>query len=101
VNIDGQDLKELDLAHLRTQIGVVLQENFLFRGTVRENIAMTKPAASLDEVVRVAQLAGAQNSSSGCRKAIRRSSRKARPICRAASGSAWRSRAPSSTNRRC
>src|SRR5205807_4655381 len=59
VNIDGQDLKELDLAHLRTQIGVVLQENFLFRGTVRENIAMTKPAASLDEVVRVAQLAGA------------------------------------------
>ena len=59
VNIDGQDLKELDLAHLRTQIGVVLQENFLFRGTVRENIAMTKPAAALDEVVRVAQLAGA------------------------------------------
>jgi ATP-binding cassette subfamily B protein len=59
VNIDGQDLKELDLAHLRTQIGVVLQENFLFRGTVRENIAMTKPAASLDEVIRAAQLAGA------------------------------------------
>jgi len=59
VNIDGQDLKELDLAHLRTQIGVVLQENFLFRGTVRENIAMTKPAASLDDIVRVAQLAGA------------------------------------------
>jgi subfamily B ATP-binding cassette protein HlyB/CyaB len=59
VNIDGQDLKELDLAHLRTQIGVVLQENFLFRGTVRENIAMTKPTASLDEVVHAAQLAGA------------------------------------------
>src|SRR6202043_1214860 len=47
------------LAHLRTQIGVVLQENFLFRGTVRENIAMTKPAASLDDVVQAAQLAGA------------------------------------------
>jgi len=59
VKIDGQDLKELDLAHLRTQIGVVLQENFLFRASVRENIAMTKPAASLDEVVRAAQLAGA------------------------------------------
>ncbi len=59
VKIDGQDLKELDLGHLRSQIGVVLQENFLFRGTVRENIAMTKPAASLDEVVRAAQLAGA------------------------------------------
>jgi ATP-binding cassette subfamily B protein len=52
-------MKELDLTHLRTQIGVVLQENFLFRGTVRENIAMTKPAASLDDVVRAAQLAGA------------------------------------------
>ena len=59
IKIDGQDLKELELAHLRSQIGVVLQENFLFRGTVRENIAMTRPAASLDEAVRVAQLAGA------------------------------------------
>jgi ATP-binding cassette subfamily B protein len=59
IKIDGQDLKELDLAHLRTQIGVVLQENFMFRASVRENIAMTKPAASLDEVIRVAQLAGA------------------------------------------
>jgi ATP-binding cassette subfamily B protein len=59
VKIDGQDLKELDLTHLRTQIGVVLQENFLFRATVRENIAVTKPTASLDEVVRAAQLAGA------------------------------------------
>jgi ATP-binding cassette, subfamily B, bacterial HlyB/CyaB len=59
VKIDGQDMKELDLGHLRTQIGVVLQENFLFRGTVRENIAMTKPAASLDEVVQAAQVAGA------------------------------------------
>ena len=59
IKIDGQDQKELDLAHLRTQIGVVLQENFMFRGTVRENIAITKPTASLDEVVEVAQLAGA------------------------------------------
>jgi ATP-binding cassette subfamily B protein len=59
IKIDGQDLKEIDLAHLRTRIGVVLQENFLFRGTVRENIAVTKPAASLDEIVQVAQIAGA------------------------------------------
>jgi len=59
IKIDGQDLKEIDLAHLRTRIGVVLQENFLFRGTVRENIAVTKPTASLDEVVQVAQVAGA------------------------------------------
>src|SRR5207248_2414615 len=59
IKIDDQDLKELDLAHLRNRIGVVLQDNFLFRGTVRENIAITKPTASLDEVVRVAQIAGA------------------------------------------
>jgi subfamily B ATP-binding cassette protein HlyB/CyaB len=59
IKIDGQDLKELDLAHLRTRIGVVLQENFLFRASVRENIAMTRPTAPLDEVVRAAQLAGA------------------------------------------
>jgi len=59
VKVDGQDVKELDLAHLRTQIGVVLQENFLFRASVRENIAMTKPTASLEEVVLAAQLAGA------------------------------------------
>ena len=59
IKIDGQDLKELDLAHLRTRIGVVLQENFMFRGTVRENISVTKPTASLEEVVRVAQIAGA------------------------------------------
>jgi subfamily B ATP-binding cassette protein HlyB/CyaB len=59
VKLDGQDLKELDLAHVRTQIGVVLQENFLFRASVRENIAMTRPTAALDEVVRAAQLSGA------------------------------------------
>jgi ATP-binding cassette subfamily B protein len=59
IKIDEQDLKELDLAHLRNRIGVVLQDNFLFRGSVRENIAMAKPTASLDEVVRVAQIAGA------------------------------------------
>jgi ATP-binding cassette, subfamily B, bacterial HlyB/CyaB len=59
IKIDGQDIKEFDIAHLRTQIGVVLQENFLFRGTVRENIAMTKPTASLEEVACAAQMAGA------------------------------------------
>src|SRR5436305_1769349 len=59
IKIDDQDLKELDLAHLRNRIGVVLQDNFLFRGTVRENIAITKPTATLDEVVQVAQVAGA------------------------------------------
>jgi len=91
VKIDGQDLKELDLAHLRNQIGVVLQENFLFRGTVRDNIAVTKPAASLDEVVRVAQVGARMNLSNGCRTAMRRCSKRGRPICQAVSASVWRS----------
>jgi ATP-binding cassette subfamily B protein len=59
VTLDGHDIKEMNLAHLRSQIGVVLQENFLFRGTVRENIAVKKPQASLDQVIAAARLAGA------------------------------------------
>lgn len=59
VRFDGVDAREIDLSHLRKQIGVVLQENFLFRGTVRENISMTRPDASFEEIVEVAQAAGA------------------------------------------
>jgi ATP-binding cassette subfamily B protein len=59
VRLDGYDIRELDLVHLRSSIGVVLQENFLFRGTVRQNIAAPRPGASLDEVVEAARLAGA------------------------------------------
>jgi ATP-binding cassette subfamily B protein len=59
VRIDGHDIRELDLPHLRSQVGVVMQQCFLFRGTVRENIATTKPDASLEEVVHAATMAGA------------------------------------------
>ncbi len=59
VTIDGLDLRDIDLAHLRRSIGVVLQENFLFRGTVRQNICATKPSATFEEVVYAARLAGA------------------------------------------
>jgi ATP-binding cassette, subfamily B, bacterial HlyB/CyaB len=60
IKIDGMDLREVDLMHLRTHIGVVPQENFLFSGTIRENIAMAKPDASFADVVRAAQLSGAE-----------------------------------------
>ncbi len=60
IKIDGMDLREIDLMHLRTQIGVVPQENFLFSGSIRENIAMAKPDASFSDVVRAAQLSGAE-----------------------------------------
>jgi len=60
IKIDGMDLREIDLMHLRTNIGVVPQENFLFSGTIRENISMAKAKAGFAEVVRAAQLSGAE-----------------------------------------
>ena len=59
VKIDGIDIRELDKAHLRRNIGVVLQENFFFSGTVRENIALPKQNATLEEIIYVCKLAGA------------------------------------------
>ena len=59
VRFDGYDAREIDLSHLRRQVGVVLQENFLFHGTVRENIAATMPEASFEEIVEAARAAGA------------------------------------------
>ncbi len=60
IKIDGMDLREIDLMHLRQHIGVVPQENFLFSGSIRDNIAMARPDASFLDVVRAAQLAGAE-----------------------------------------
>ena len=59
VLVDGIDISLIDAAQLRRQIGVVLQENLLFNRSVRENIAITDPAAPIDTVMRAAQLAGA------------------------------------------
>jgi len=60
IKIDGVDLREIDLAHLRSHIGVVLQDNFLFHGSIRENILAANRSASLEDVIRVARLAGAE-----------------------------------------
>ncbi|WP_354005150.1 type I secretion system permease/ATPase [Ramlibacter cellulosilyticus] len=57
--VDGIDAGLIDAAQLRRQVGVVLQENLLFNRSVRENIAISDPAAPIEAVVRVAQLAGA------------------------------------------
>jgi subfamily B ATP-binding cassette protein HlyB/CyaB len=59
VRIDGIDLALVDPAWLRRQIGVVLQENLLFNRSIRENIAVTDPGASLDRVMVAARLSGA------------------------------------------
>lgn len=59
IQFDGVDMREIDRPHLRQQTSVVLQENFLFRGSVFENIRVTKPLATLEEVIAVARQAGA------------------------------------------
>jgi ATP-binding cassette subfamily B protein len=59
VRLDGCDLRHIDLTHLRRAIGVVLQDNFLFRGTIFENIAASRADATLDEVMEAARMAGA------------------------------------------
>jgi HlyB family type I secretion system ABC transporter len=60
VKIDGMDLREINLTHLRRSFGVVLQDNFLFRGTIRENILAGRPGLTLTDAVRAARLAGAE-----------------------------------------
>ena len=91
IKIDGNDLRQIDVDHLRSSLGVVLQENFLFSGTIRETIAAAKPDASFEELLMRRGSPAPRSSSSGCRAATRPTSRRARPICRAASASVWRS----------
>ncbi|HKP76535.1 MAG TPA: ABC transporter ATP-binding protein [Longimicrobiaceae bacterium] len=59
VRVDGRDLEELKLADYRAQLGVVLQENFLFDGTVADNIRFARPDATRDEIEEVARIAHA------------------------------------------
>src|SRR5262245_11429988 len=59
VLVDGADLAMVDLAWLRRQIGVVLQENVLFNRSVRDNIALANPTEPMERVVAAASLAGA------------------------------------------
>ena len=60
IKLDQTDMKEINLGHLRRSLGVVLQENFLFRGTIRENILAGRPGLTLTDAVRAARLAGAE-----------------------------------------
>jgi ABC-type multidrug transport system fused ATPase/permease subunit len=57
IRIDGTSLGDLKLHEYRRHLGVVLQDNFLFDGTVRENIAFTRPEASKESVEEVAKIA--------------------------------------------
>jgi len=57
--IDGQDIREVTLKSLRSTVGVVQQDVYLFSGTVFENIEYGRPGASMEEVVSAARMAGA------------------------------------------
>lgn len=59
--IDGMDIAMLNPKQLRKQIGVVLQENFVFNGTVRENISIHMPNATIEQVIKAAKTAGAHD----------------------------------------
>lgn len=61
IMIDGVDISLTDPAWLRRQIGVVLQENFLFNASIRDNIAIHVPAASTEAIIKVAKIAGAHD----------------------------------------
>ncbi|MBD2435379.1 peptidase domain-containing ABC transporter [Nostoc sp. FACHB-110] len=61
VFIDGQDISSISLRSLRSSVGVVDQDTFLFGGTIRENISLGYPGASLTEVAEAAKLAGADD----------------------------------------
>jgi ATP-binding cassette subfamily B protein len=59
--VDGIDLRELDSGHYRRQVGIVLQEPYLFHGTVLENIRYGMPEASLERAVEAARAANAHD----------------------------------------
>ena len=59
ITVGGINTREANLGWLRSQIGVVMQENYLFNSSVRDNIAVSRPTATMDEIIRAARLAGA------------------------------------------
>ena len=60
IRVDGMDIRAIDLDHLRRSTGVVLQDSFLFSGSVRDNIAASCPTASFEQVAAAARIAGAE-----------------------------------------
>lgn len=60
IRIDGTDIRAIDLDHMRRSTGVVLQDSFLFSGSIRDNIAASASGASFEQIVAAARLAGAE-----------------------------------------
>ena len=91
VLVDGEDLRQVTSDSLRSQMGIVPQEAFLFSGTVRENIAFGAPDASDEEVAAAARAVGPTSSSPSCPRAMGPRSASVAPSCRPGSASCWRS----------
>jgi ABC-type multidrug transport system fused ATPase/permease subunit len=92
VLVDGHDLTTVKLRDFRSHLGVVLQDNFLFDGTIAENIAYAKPHAARETSSRSAGLRTAMNSSASSKMVTTRSSASAAFVCQAVNGNASRSR---------
>ncbi|MCG1023160.1 ABC transporter ATP-binding protein [Sutcliffiella horikoshii] len=65
IKLDGVDIRDVTVQSLRKQIGIVLQDSILFSDTVRENIALGKPNATMDEIIEAAKAANAHEFISG------------------------------------
>lgn len=61
VLLDGLDISQADFSWMRNCVGVVMQENYLFNSSVRDNIAVSRPTASMEEVIQAARMAGAHD----------------------------------------
>lgn len=61
IQVDGFDISKVELYSLRRQIGMVLQDTLLFNGTVQENIALTNPEASVEQIIEAAKVAAAHD----------------------------------------
>ena len=90
VLVDGHDLRDVTERSLRSQLGIVPQEGFLFSGTIRDNIAFGRPDAERRRGARPPPAPSARtSSSSGCRTATTPRSASAAATCRPASASWW------------
>ena len=61
ISVDGYDIKTINLANLRKMIGYVLQENYIFNATIRENISIGDPEGKMEKVIEAAKLANAHD----------------------------------------
>jgi ATP-binding cassette subfamily B protein len=61
IKIDGVDVRDIAVADLRAQIGMVLQDTYLFAGTIMENVAYAKPGATIEEIIRACKVARAHD----------------------------------------